>query len=232
MFYTIEEAAFNKIAGVCLCFQGVVNTTYARDNYWLCSVNLQQRIDAASFSSLWEMRDCVANLHGIAQKSNMGNQVQEHWLDLLNFLNLLLQSIGGQSHSWALQQIRERFGTSCGVSKKNKKLADRIIRDNLKNQMSANTFPPIMQPPFMPVGNLRAALPVQGFSSFQPPGMQYPNFQPVQQPQRFPGSCFNCHQQGHVARNCPQPLRRARRPFAPGSRRNGQKDTYGDKKGV
>jgi len=72
VFYTIEEAAFNKIAGVCLCFQGVVNTTYARDNYWLCSVNLQQRIDAASFSSLWEMRDCVANLHGIAQKKQHG----------------------------------------------------------------------------------------------------------------------------------------------------------------
>ena len=99
--------------------QGTINHTYARDNYWLSSVSLQQRIDSASFGSLWEMRDCVANLHGIAQRSNMETQVQEHWLDLLNFLNLLLQSIGGQSHSWALQQIRERFGTNCGVSKKN-----------------------------------------------------------------------------------------------------------------
>jgi len=114
--------------------QGTINHTYARDNYWLSSVSLQQRIDSASFGSLWEMRDCVANLHGIAQRSNMETQVQEHWLDLLNFLNLLLQSIGGQSHSWALQQIRERFGTNCGVSKKNKKLADRIIRDNLKTR--------------------------------------------------------------------------------------------------
>ena len=100
--------------------QGTFHQTYARDNYWLSSVNLQQRIDGASFGSLWEMRDCVANLHGITQCSNMETQVQEHWLDLLNFLNLLLQSIGGQSHSWALQQIRERFGTNCGVSKKNK----------------------------------------------------------------------------------------------------------------
>ena len=68
----------------------------------------------------------------------MEAKIQEHWLDLLNFLNLVLQSIGNQSHSWALQQIRERFGTNCGVSKKNKKLADKIIRENMKNHMHSN----------------------------------------------------------------------------------------------
>jgi len=206
-------------------------STYARDNYWLCSVNLQQRIDAASFSSLWEMRDGVANLHSISQKSNMETKVQEHWLDLLNFLNLLLQSIGNQSHSWALQQIRERFGTNCGVSKKNKKLADKIIRENMKNQMHSAMAPGPIQPSFLPMGNMMGALPTPTVPFF-PQGPPPPSFfaygHRATQPLQFSGNCFNCNQGGHVAKNCPQPPR-PRRNTGKGPKGRGPRN-FGNKK--
>ena len=149
-----------------LFVQGTTRSTYARDSYWLSSVCLQQRIDQGSFSSIQEMRDEVANLHSIAQRSNMENKVIKHWLDLLNFLNMLLQNIGNQPQGWALQQIREKFGTNCGISKKKKKLADKIIRDNLRNQISSYA-PPMMPQTFLPMGGVLSALPTPPMAMFQ-----------------------------------------------------------------
>ena len=210
--------------------QAALISTYARDNYWLCSVNLQQRIDAASFSSLWELRDGVANLHGISQRSNMEAKIQEHWLDLLNFLNLVLQSIGNQSHSWALQQIRERFGTNCGVSKKNKKLADKIIRENMKNQMHSSMAPSVVQPSFMPMGNMMSALPTPPTPFFpQPvPTMTTPYMERPMQSQQFMGTCFNCNQFGHLSKNCPHPQKPRRFPRR--GPRNSNNKKFGKKK--
>ena len=143
-----------RVLFVCCFVQGTRPVNYARDNYWLSSVRLQQKIDEKSFTSIMEMRDAVANLHGIAQRSGMEKQVVDHWLDLLNFLNLLYQNIGNQPQGWALQQISEKWGTNCGISKKNKKLADKIIRDNLKNQVMVPGPVPYMNLPFIPMGIL------------------------------------------------------------------------------
>ena len=90
-------SSFNDFYCTCVeIVQGTATSTYARDSYWLSSVCLQQRIDQGSFHSIQEMRDEVANLHTIAQRTKMENKVIKHWLDLLNFLNVLLQSIGNQ----------------------------------------------------------------------------------------------------------------------------------------
>ena len=174
------------------------------------------------------MRDAVANLHSIAQRCNMENKVIKHWLDLLNFLNRLLQNIGNQPQGWALQQIREKFGTNCGMSKKKKRLADKIIRDNLKNQI-AGCAPPVMPQPFMPMGGLLSALPTPPMAmlnSNMHPGMHA--FQ-TGQPQQNYGPCFNCNQIGHLARNCPMPQRSARRNARPPNKKFGPK-TFGKKK--
>ena len=211
-----------------LFVQGTTRSTYARDSYWLSSVCLQQRIDQGSFSSIQEMRDEVANLHSIAQRSNMENKVIKHWLDLLNFLNMLLQNIGNQPQGWALQQIREKFGTNCGISKKKKKLADKLIRDNLRNQISS-CAPPMMSQTFLPMGGVLSALPTPPMAMFQQnmrPDIR--TLQPLQPLQAF-GPCFNCNQEGHLARNCPFPQRSVRRNFQSNNKKFGPK-TFGKKK--
>ena len=159
---------------LCVCWinvQGTAGNTYAKDSYWFSLLCLQQRIDQGSFQSIQEMRDKVANLHSIAQRSNMENKVIKHWLDLLNFLNMWMQNIGNQLQGWALQQICEKFGTNCGISKKKKRLADKIIRNNLKNQIS-QCAPRMMPQAFSPMGGLLSAMPAP------PVAMPYPNMRP------------------------------------------------------
>ena len=226
----VARSSFNNFCCVCLILfvQGTTRSTYARDSYWLSSVCLQQRIDQGSFSSIQEMRDEVANLHSIAQRSNMENKVIKHWLDLLNFLNMLLQNIGNQPQGWALQQIREKFGTNCGISKKKKKLADKIIRDNLRNQIST-CAPPMMSQTFLPMGGVLSALPAPPMAMFQQHMRPDPRIlQPFQTQQNL-GPCFNCNQAGHLARNCPFPQRSARSNARPNNKKFEPK-TFGKKK--
>ena len=219
-----EAANIMSVLFVCCFVQGTRPVNYARDNYWLSSIRLQQKIDEKSFTSIMEMRDAVANLHGIAQRSGMEKQVVDHWLDLLNFLNLLYQNIGNQPQGWALQQISEKWGTNCGISKKNKKLADKIIRDNLKNQVMVPGPVPYMNPPFIPMGNIMSAVPIQPTPFFpdQISGNQFSSMQGPMQQMQFQGICFNCNQTGHMARQCPFPQRTGRRNIrGTGRRANG-----------
>ena len=130
-------------------------------------------------------------------------------------------------------------GGLCSKSEKNlgllveffktkKRLADKIIRDNLKNQI-AGCAPPIMPQPFTPMGGLLSALPTPPmamFNSNMHPGVH--TFQ-TGQPQQSYGPCFNCNQMGHLARNCPMPQRSTRRSARPSNKKFGPK-TFGKKK--
>ena len=61
-----EAASIMKVLFVDCFAQGTRPVNYAKDNYWLSSIRLQQKIDEKSFTSIMEMWDAVANLHGIA----------------------------------------------------------------------------------------------------------------------------------------------------------------------
>ena len=67
------------------------------------------------------MREAAQNLHSIAFKSYLENAVVDHWLDLLSFLNFLCQNLVYQPKERALQQINEKWGKNCGISRKKKK---------------------------------------------------------------------------------------------------------------
>jgi hypothetical protein len=127
-----------------------------------------------------------------------------------------------------LQQIREKFGTNCGISKKKKRLADKIIRENLRNQIST-CAPPMMPQTFLPMGGVLSALPAPPMAMLQqnmrPDTRTFQSFQPLQNI----GPCFNCNQAGHLARNCPFPQRSARKNARPVNKKFEPK-TFGKKK--
>ena len=53
----------------------------------------------------------------------MEEKVKAKWVSILKFINYLLENIGNRSHSLALQQLREKYGGSKGMSKSDKKEA-------------------------------------------------------------------------------------------------------------
>ena len=100
----------------------------------------------------------------------------------------------------ALQRLKDKFGGKKGMSTKNKKEADKIIRESLKgNPMQMYPQPQQFQNfPTMP--HMAMPFPMAPFAQPQLP------FAPQQQinPMRGTnGPCFTCQQFGHIARNCP-----------------------------
>ena len=109
----------------------------------------------------------------------------------------MLENLGHGGDSIALQRWKDKFGGKRGMSAKNKKEADRTIRESLRGNSAIPQQPQQMQQ-FLPPVPMH--FPMGPFSAPQfPMGPPQQNF-----PMRgVNGPCFICQQLGHVARNCP-----------------------------
>ena len=113
------------------------------------------------------------------------------FIEKIKFINYLLENLGHGGHDIALQRLKDKFGGKKGMSSKNKKEADKIIRESLRGS-PMQMCPHLQQfQPFGPVPPMNMPFPMGPFQSHQFP------FAPQQQPMRgVNGPCFTCQQHG------------------------------------
>ena len=83
------------------------------------------------------------------------------------------------------------------MSSRNKKEADKIIRESLRGNNTQIYPRPQQFKPFGPMPPMNLPFPM---GPFQPPQLPAAPQQPMR---GVNGPCFTCQQHGHVARNCP-----------------------------
>ena len=168
----------------------------------------------------------------MALEYNLGEKVKNDFIEKIKFVNYLLENLGHDGHGIALQRLKDKFGGKKGMSAKDKKEADRIIRESLKGTSIQMPLPVQQFQNFGPMPHMAMPFPMAHFN--QP---QFP-FPPQQQPtmgRGINGPCFICQQHGHVARNCPnsqstQPNYRGGGNFRRGGGRGGYRNKYQNKK--
>ena len=52
----------------------------------------------------------------LAVRNNLGQKEVVEWQENLVFVEYLAANLGGQSHSWAMQKLKESFGGRRGMS--------------------------------------------------------------------------------------------------------------------
>ena len=92
--------------------------------------------------------------------------MKNEFIDKIKFINYLLENLGHGGHSIALQRLKDKFGGKKGMSSKNKKEADRIIRESLRSApmqvfpqpQQFQQFPPFPQLPMQfPMGPFKCS---------------------------------------------------------------------------
>ena len=167
----------------------------------------------------------------MALEFNLGEKVKNEFIEKIKFVNYLLENLGHGGHGIALQRLKDKFGGKKGMSSKNKKEADRIIRESLRGNSMLMPPPAQQFQNFGPMPQIAMPFPMAHFN--QP---QFPF--PPQQPnlgRGVNGPCFVCQQHGHVARNCPnsQPTQSSYRGggnFRRGGGRGSYRNKYQNKK--
>ena len=183
------------------CMQQAMEQKYALDEFWIQKLDFKRRVDASAFSNLHEVRSIVNNIFLLVVRNNLGPKEVAEWQENLVFIEYLATNLGSQSHSWAMQKLKEVFGGRQGMSSSKKSLADRIVRQT--PQRTQALLPQMQIPP--PPQNLFGG----GLGMLTP--MHPVPFGPVQHfappgglpPRPFGGTCYVCQQQGHMAKNCP-----------------------------
>ena len=101
---------------------------YALDEFWIQKLDFKRSFDAAAFSNLHEVRSIVNNIFLLVVRNNLGPKEVAEWQQNLVFIEYLATNLGSQSHSWAMQKLKEVFGGKQGMSSSMKSLADKIVR--------------------------------------------------------------------------------------------------------
>ena len=153
-----------------------------------------------AFTNLFEVRETANSLYSLALEYNLGDKVKNEFIDKIKFINYLLENLGNEGHGIALQRLKDKFGGKKGMSSKNKKEADKIIRESLKGNSAQTHYQTHQFQPFLPTALMPMPFPMGPFNA--------PQYAPVLQqfgnPNRgINGPCFICQQYGHVARYCP-----------------------------
>ena len=174
------------------------------DTFWLENIHFKQKIDSLAFSNLFEVRETANSLYSLALEFNLGEKVKNEFIEKIKFVNYLLENLGHGGHGIALQRLKDKFGGKKGMSSKNKKEAERIIRESLRGN-SLHMFPPVQQ--FQNFGPIPQMNMPQMAMPLPAPHFGQPQFFPPQQQTHMGrgvnGLCFICQQHGHIAKYCP-----------------------------
>ena len=143
--------------------------SYAIDTFWLENIHFKQKIDSLAFSNLFEVREMANSLYSLALEYNLGDKVKNEFIDKIKFVNYLLENLGHGGHGIALQRLKDKFGGKKGMSSKNKKEADKIIRESLKGN-PVQIFPQPQQfQGFGPMPQMAMPFPMHQFNQPQFP---------------------------------------------------------------
>ena len=127
-----------------------------------------------TFTSLFEVRETANSLYNLALEYSLGDKIKNDFINKIKFSNYLLENLGGGSHSIALQRLKDKFGGKKGMSSKNKREADKIIRESLKGTQQNFQTPQLQMQPFAPMTHMGMPFPM-GPLGFPPPQSPVPS---------------------------------------------------------